>query len=210
MALLALSDSAIRTVDLARQLEDAHEVDADIPYPSNWLVSVHRGRKNWTKVLQYGTRVLSNEPHQGIRGVFLAVLFVTVVIGEVVIENSTCTVTPLGSGDDTPQIKKAFQQCSSNSPVVFQEGTYNIRRVNYQARGHDPQRTQRKKARCNLCPDEKTCSRAYPTILLDIDRWERCTAPDQTSRSGEDPIHYKRKAAAHLRKPSTAYATLTL
>ncbi|KAK1757818.1 SET and MYND domain-containing protein 4 [Echria macrotheca] len=61
-------DSAIRTVDrLARQLEDAHEVDvyAALPrlmliYPSNWLVSAHRGRKNWTKVLRYGTRVLRN------------------------------------------------------------------------------------------------------------------------------------------------------
>ncbi|KAK1750998.1 pectin lyase fold/virulence factor [Echria macrotheca] len=60
---------------------------------------------------------------------FLAVLFVTAVIGEVVIENATCTVTPLGSGDDTPQIKKAFQQCSSDSRIVFQEGTYNIRQV---------------------------------------------------------------------------------
>lgn len=50
-------------------------------------------------------------------------------LAEVVKEGSTCTVTPLGSGDDTPQIKKAFQQCATDSRIVFQEGTYNIRQV---------------------------------------------------------------------------------
>jgi hypothetical protein len=50
-------------------------------------------------------------------------------IAEVVKEGSTCTVTPLGSGDDTPQIKSAFQQCATNSHIIFQEGTYNIRQV---------------------------------------------------------------------------------
>ncbi|KAK4237017.1 pectin lyase fold/virulence factor [Achaetomium macrosporum] len=50
-------------------------------------------------------------------------------LAEVVKEGSTCTVTPLGSGDDTPQIKSAFQQCATNSHIIFQEGTYNIRQV---------------------------------------------------------------------------------
>lgn len=50
-------------------------------------------------------------------------------IAEVVLEGSTCTVTPMGSGDDTPQIKKAFSQCATNSRIIFQEGTYNIRQV---------------------------------------------------------------------------------
>lgn len=51
------------------------------------------------------------------------------VSAEVVMEGSVCTVTPLGSGDDTPQIKKAFQQCATNSQIIFKEGTYNIRQV---------------------------------------------------------------------------------
>jgi len=51
------------------------------------------------------------------------------VVAEVVKEGSTCTVTPLGSGDDTPQIKQAFTQCATNSQIIFQEGTYNIRQV---------------------------------------------------------------------------------
>ncbi|KAK0655007.1 glycoside hydrolase family 28 protein [Cercophora newfieldiana] len=51
------------------------------------------------------------------------------VAAEVVQTGSVCTVTPLGSGDDTPQIKKAFSQCSKDSQIIFQEGTYNIRQV---------------------------------------------------------------------------------
>ncbi|KAK4206559.1 putative glycoside hydrolase family 28 protein [Rhypophila decipiens] len=52
------------------------------------------------------------------------------VAREVVQAGSVCTVTPLGaSSDDTPQIKRAFSQCSKDSQIIFQEGTYNIRQV---------------------------------------------------------------------------------
>ncbi|KAH8882509.1 hypothetical protein GQ53DRAFT_812008 [Thozetella sp. PMI_491] len=61
-------DSAIRTVDrLAKQLEDLHEPEVyeNLPrlaliYPNNWLIEAHRGRKNHSKVLKYGTRVVRN------------------------------------------------------------------------------------------------------------------------------------------------------
>ncbi|RYP21059.1 hypothetical protein DL765_002466 [Monosporascus sp. GIB2] len=48
---------------------------------------------------------------------------------EVVKQGSTCTVTPSGTSDDTPQILSAFRQCSVDSSIVFREGTYNIRQV---------------------------------------------------------------------------------
>ncbi|RYP37660.1 hypothetical protein DL767_002833 [Monosporascus sp. MG133] len=48
---------------------------------------------------------------------------------EVVKQGSTCTVTPSGTSDDTPQILSAFRQCSTDSSIVFREGTYNIRQV---------------------------------------------------------------------------------
>ncbi|KAM7182617.1 putative glycoside hydrolase family 28 protein [Rhypophila sp. PSN 637] len=52
------------------------------------------------------------------------------VTREVVQAGSVCTVTPLGaSSDDTPQIKRAFSQCSKDSQIIFQEGTYNIRQI---------------------------------------------------------------------------------
>ena len=59
----------------------------------------------------------------------LAALNLPLAAAEVTKDGSTCTVTPLGSGDDTPQIKKAFQQCATDSRIIFQEGTYNIRQV---------------------------------------------------------------------------------
>lgn len=52
-----------------------------------------------------------------------------IVLADVVKDGSTCTVTPLGSGDDTPQIKDAFKQCSTDSNIIFEEGTYNIEQV---------------------------------------------------------------------------------
>ncbi|KAK1762815.1 pectin lyase fold/virulence factor [Phialemonium atrogriseum] len=48
---------------------------------------------------------------------------------EVVKEGSTCTVTPLGGTDDTPQILDAFKKCGTDGSIVFTEGTYNIRQV---------------------------------------------------------------------------------
>ncbi|KAL2107522.1 hypothetical protein VUR80DRAFT_5116 [Thermomyces stellatus] len=54
---------------------------------------------------------------------------ISLVLADVVKDGSTCTVTPLGSGDDTPQIKDAFDQCSTDSTIVFEEGTYNIEQV---------------------------------------------------------------------------------
>lgn len=65
-----IPDATIRTVDrLAKQLEDLHEPEVydtlhlprlTLIYPCNWLVGAHRGRKNWPKVIKYGTRVLRN------------------------------------------------------------------------------------------------------------------------------------------------------
>lgn len=68
-------EAAIRQVDkLMRQLEDLHDVEVydgveegtelvprlTLVYPTNWLISAHRGRKNWVKVVKYGLKVLRN------------------------------------------------------------------------------------------------------------------------------------------------------
>ena len=38
-------------------------------------------------------------------------------------DRKTCTVTPLGDGqDDTPNIVEAFTECGANALVVFPEG----------------------------------------------------------------------------------------
>ncbi|KAK0730198.1 hypothetical protein B0H67DRAFT_503450 [Lasiosphaeris hirsuta] len=63
-----IPDASIRAVDrLAKALEDLHEPEVydNLPrltliYPSNWLVGAHRGRKNWSKVVRYGIKVLRN------------------------------------------------------------------------------------------------------------------------------------------------------
>lgn len=53
----------------------------------------------------------------------------TTALAELVKAGSTCTVTPSGGTDDTPQILSAFQECATDSAIVFEEGTYNIRQV---------------------------------------------------------------------------------
>jgi len=50
-------------------------------------------------------------------------------VAEMVKVASTCTVTPSGTSDDTPQILSAFRSCATDSAIIFQEGTYNIRQV---------------------------------------------------------------------------------
>ncbi|ETS80879.1 hypothetical protein PFICI_08408 [Pestalotiopsis fici W106-1] len=52
-----------------------------------------------------------------------------------VVNGTTCTVTPLGSGsngkdpDDTPQILDAFKKCGKNGRVVLAEGLFHIGQV---------------------------------------------------------------------------------
>lgn len=48
---------------------------------------------------------------------------------DVVKDGSTCTVTPLASGDDANQIISAFQQCGRDASIVFQPGTYHVGKV---------------------------------------------------------------------------------
>ncbi|KAM7193872.1 hypothetical protein V8F33_007558 [Rhypophila sp. PSN 637] len=77
-----IPDAAIRNVDrLMRQLEDLHEQEIYdghheegvlIPrlmliYPTNWLISAHRGRKNWSRVVKYSIKVLRNFGFRTIR-----------------------------------------------------------------------------------------------------------------------------------------------
>jgi polygalacturonase len=63
---------------------------------------------------------------------YLLIIFAAALqrtLGDVVKAGSTCTVTPSGSTDDTPQILSAFRQCAMDSSIIFKEGTYNIRQV---------------------------------------------------------------------------------
>lgn len=63
---------------------------------------------------------------------YLLIIFAAALqraLADVVKAGSTCTVTPSGSTDDTPQILSAFRQCATDSSIIFKEGTYNIRQV---------------------------------------------------------------------------------
>lgn len=70
---------------------------------------------------------------------FLPVLpllvFTSSAIAALVVNGTTCTVTPLATGsngkdpDDTPQILNAFNQCGTNGRVVLTEGVFHIGQV---------------------------------------------------------------------------------
>src|SRR6186713_1527523 len=56
-------------------------------------------------------------------------LLSTTVLAALNKTGTLCTVTPVGSGDDTPQILDAFKQCGQGGSINFTSGTYSINKV---------------------------------------------------------------------------------